>query len=306
MKIRGIYTPAITPLRQDGEIDWDGFAAILEHLVSAGVDGIVVGGTTGEYYAHSTEERLESLRRAKDIVGTRAVMVGGTGAIRTEDSIELANEVAGMGYDALLVTTPPYAQPTPRENALHALAVDRAANLPIILYNYPGRMAAEMSEEYLDRVGRSPNFCAIKESSGDINRLHMLARDYPHIQTSCGMDDQALEFFAWGAESWICAGSNFAPEAHIALWKTCVVDGDYTLGRKIMSAMLPLMRTLEQGGKFLQCIKYGCAIRGLPAGPPRAPLRDLNKDEKRSLEQVIRVMDRTVNELMAGAGKGGK
>ena len=155
-------------------------------------------------------------------------------------------------------------------------------------------------------VGRSPNFCAIKESSGDINRLHMLARDYPHIQTSCGMDDQALEFFAWGAESWICAGSNFAPEAHIALWKTCVVDGDYTLGRKIMSAMLPLMRTLEQGGKFLQCIKYGCAIRGLPAGPPRAPLRDLNKDEKRSLEQVIRVMDRTVDELMAGAGKGGK
>ena len=107
MKIRGIYTPAITPLRQDGEIDWDGFAAILEHLVAAGVDGIVVGGTTGEYYAHSTEERLESLRRAKDIVGTRAVMVGGTGAIRTEDSIELATEVAGMGYDALLVTTPP-------------------------------------------------------------------------------------------------------------------------------------------------------------------------------------------------------
>ena len=243
MKIRGIYTPAITPLRQDGEIDWDGFAAILEHLVSAGVDGIVVGGTTGEYYAHSKEERLESLRRAKDIVGTRAVMVGGTGAIRTEDAIELASEIAGMGYDALLVTTPPYAQPTPRENALHALAVDRAANLPVILYNYPGRMAAEMSEEYLDRVGRSPNFCAIKESSGDINRLHMLARDYPHIQTSCGMDDQALEFFAWGTESWICAGSNFAPEAHIALWKTCVVDGDYTLGRKIMSAMLPLMRT---------------------------------------------------------------
>ena len=65
MKIRGIFTPAITPLRQDGEIDWIGFAAILEHLVAAGVDGVVVGGTTGEYYAHSTEERLDSLRRAK-------------------------------------------------------------------------------------------------------------------------------------------------------------------------------------------------------------------------------------------------
>jgi 4-hydroxy-tetrahydrodipicolinate synthase len=212
-----------------------------------------------------------------------------------------------MRYDALLVTTPPYAQPTPRENALHALAIDRAANLPIMLYNYPGRMAAEMSEAYLDRVGRSPNFCAIKESSGDINRVHMLARDYPHIQMSCGMDDQALEFFAWGAQSWVCAGSNFAPEAHLALWQTCVVDGDFALGRRIMSAMLPLMRTLEQGGKFLQCIKYGCAVRGLPAGPPRAPLRDLNKDEKRSLAQVIAVMNRTIDRLMneAQATRGG-
>lgn len=198
MEFRGICTPAITPLDGRGRIDWDGFATILEHLVDSGVNGIIIGGTTGEYYAHSTEERLESLRRAKEIVGSRVAMIGGTGAIRTEDSVAFAEAIAGLDYDALLVTTPPYASPTPRENALHALAIDRAANLPIMLYNYPGRMAAEMSEECLDRVGRSPNFCAIKESSGDINRLHLLARDYPHIQTSCGMDDQALEFFAWG------------------------------------------------------------------------------------------------------------
>ena len=307
MEFRGIYTPAITPLAPDMSIDWDGFAAILEHLIETGVHGIVVGGTTGEYYAHSTEERIESLRRAQDIVAGRVALIGGTGAVRTKDSVELALAIRDMGYDALLVTTPPYAQPTPRENALHALAIDRAANLPIMLYNYPGRMAAEMSAEYLDRVGRSPNFCVIKESSGDINRVHMLARDYPHIQMSCGMDDQALEFFAWGAQSWVCAGSNFAPEAHLALWRTCVVEGDFVLGRRIMSAMLPLMRTLEQGGKFLQCIKYGCAVRGLPAGPPRAPLRDLNKDEKRSLAQVISVMNRTIDELMneAQSARGG-
>ena len=266
MKFRGIYTPAITPLDADGGIDWDGFATILEYLVAAWVDGIVVGGTTGEYYAHRTEERMESLRRARDIIGRRVALIGCTGAIRTEESVAFAEAVAGMGYDALLVTTPPYAQPTPRENALHALAVECAGNRPIMLYNYPGRMAAEMSEQYLDRVGRSPNFCAIKESSGDINRLHMLARDYPHIQTSCGMDDQALEFFAWGAESWVCAGSNFAPEAHIALWKTCVVEGDYALGRKIMSALLPLMRTLEQGGKFLHQSNMAARFAGCRPG----------------------------------------
>ena len=159
-----------------------------------------------------------------------------------------------------------------------------------MLYNYPGRMSVDMDEETLDRVGRSPNFMAIKESSGDINRLHMLARDYPHIGLSCGMDDQALEFFAWGAKSWVCAGSNFAPEAHVALHRACVIEGDFTKGRKIMSAMMPLMRVLEQGGKFIQCIKYGLTLRGIDAGPPRLPLKPLNKDDKRELAEVVRTM----------------
>jgi len=152
-----------------------------------------------------------------------------------------------------------------------------------------------MGEEYLDRVGRSSNFCAIKESSGDINRLHLLARDYPHIQLCCGMDDQALEFFAWGASGWVCAGSNFAPEAHVALYEACRIEGNFDKGRRIMSAMMPLMRALEQGGKFIQSIKHGVTIRGLSAGPPRKPLQPLNKDEKRQLEQVVRVMNHTIN-----------
>ena len=105
-----------------------------------------------------------------------------------------------------------------------------------MLYNYPGRTGTHMGVEFLDRVGLSKNFCGIKESSGDPNRLHMLARDYPHISLSCGMDDQALEFFAWGARSWVCAGSNFAPEAHIALYKTCAKNGDFDKGRKMSSA----------------------------------------------------------------------
>jgi 4-hydroxy-tetrahydrodipicolinate synthase len=122
----------------------------------------------------------------------------------------------------------------------------------------------------------------------------VLARDYPHIELSCGMDDQALEFFAWGARSWVCAGSNFAPEAHLALWRACVVEGDFAKGRRIMSAMLPLMRVLEQGGKFVQCIKHGLTLRGIDAGPPRLPLRPLDKDEKRELGEVIRTMNATI------------
>ena len=159
-----------------------------------------------------------------------------------------------------------------------------------------------MDEEVLDRLGRSPNFCAIKESSGDIDRLHLLARDYTHIQLACGMDDQALEYFAWGARSWVCAGSNFAPEAHIAMYQACVVEGDFDKGRRLMSAMLPLMRVLEQGGKFVQCIKHGLTLRGVDCGPPRKPLQPLNKDDKRELAEVIKTMNTTVEMILAEDG----
>jgi len=300
MRFDGIYTPIVTPHRPDHSIDRDRFADAVEHLVAAGVHGIIVAGTTGEYYAQTAEERTSLMRLAKDLIRGRVPLIAGTGAIRTEDSIWFAEQAKEIGADAILVATPPYAVPTARENALHALAVDRAANLPVMLYNYPGRMGVTMDEEYLDRVGRSPNFCAIKESSGDINRVHLLARDYPHIQLSCGMDDQALEFFAWGARSWVCAGSNFAPEAHIALWRACAVEGDFAKGRRIMSAMLPLMRVLEQGGKFVQCIKHGLTLRGIDAGPPRRPLQPLDKDEKRTLAETVKIMDAAIARIEAG------
>jgi len=291
MRFEGIYTPVVTPYHADHSIDEAGFEAAVEHLIAAGVHGIIVAGTTGEYYAQTTEERIGMMRLAKRIIGTRLPLIVGTGAIRTEDSIVFAEAARETGADALLVATPPYAYPTAREIALHALAIDRAANLPVMLYNYPGRMSVNMDAETLDRLGRSPNFCAIKESSGDPNRLHMLAREYPHIALSCGMDDQALEFFAWGARSWVCAGSNFAPEAHLALYRACAVEGDFIKGRAIMSAMLPLLSVLEQGGKFVQCIKHGLTLRGIECGPPRRPLQPLNKDDKRELADVIRTMD---------------
>lgn len=299
MKFEGIYTPVVTPHDEDGGIDREAFAAMIEHLIAAGVHGLINGGSTGEYYAQSMQERQELAAFAKEVISGRVPLIIGTGAMRLPDSIAMAETAARIGADAILISTPPYSVPTERENALNALAIDRAADLPVMLYNYPGRMGVNMGEEFLDRVGRSRNFCAIKESSGDINRVHLLARDYPHIQLSCGMDDQALEFFAWGARSWVCAGSNFLPAEHLAMWRACAVEGDFDKGRRIMSAMMPLMRVLEQGGKFIQCVKHGCEMIGNHAGPPRPPLKGLNKDDKRQLEQVVRVLKRTVAQIEA-------
>ena len=93
-----------------------------------------------------------------------------------------------------------------------------------------------------------------------------------------------------------------SPEAHLALYRVCALEGDFTKGRAIMSAMLPLMRVLEQGGKFIQCIKFGLTLRGIDAGPPRKPLQPLNKDEKRELAQVIATMDKTIAAIEGALG----
>jgi len=298
-RFEGIYTPVVTPFNDDFSVNWDALANVIDSLIEAGVHGLISGGSTGENYAQTVEERLEIARFTKDRIKGRLPLVVGTGAMLTPDSIALASGAKDMGADAILLASPPYAVPTDRENALNALAIDKAAGLPVMLYNYPGRTGTMMGEEFLDRVGRSRNFCGIKESSGDINRVHLLARDYPHIQLGCGMDDQALEFFAWGSRFWVCGGSNFLPKEHIALYNACALEGNFDKGRRIMSAMMPLMRVLEQGGKFIQTIKYGVDLNGITTGPMRPPLKGLNKDDKRALEQVVGVLKRTIAQIEA-------
>ncbi|UWQ60793.1 dihydrodipicolinate synthase family protein (plasmid) [Leisingera caerulea] len=298
-RFEGIYTPVVTPHFEDSSVNWDALADVIEYLIGAGVHGLISGGSTGENYAQTVEERIALARFTHDRLQGRLPLVVGTGAMLTSDSIALATGAKEIGADAILLASPPYSVPTDRENALNALAIDKAADLPVMLYNYPHRTGTMMGEEFLDRVGRSRNFCGIKESSGDINRVHLLARDYPHIQLGCGMDDQALEFFAWGAPFWVCGGSNFLPREHVALYNACVTQGNFAKGRRIMSAMMPLMRVLEQGGKFIQTIKHGVTMNGIAAGAMRAPLKGLNKDDKRALEQVVRVLKQKIADIEA-------
>ena len=124
MKFEGIYTPAITPHREDGSIDRDAFAAHLEYLIASGVHGIINGGSTGEYYAQSMQERLEMATLARDVTKGRTHLMVGTVAIRLEDSITMAEHAAKIGADSVLVGSPPYSVPTERENALNALAIE--------------------------------------------------------------------------------------------------------------------------------------------------------------------------------------
>ena len=290
----GIYTPVITPYRADGAIDYPGLETVIEFLVESGVHGIICGGTTGEYYAQTLQERIALIHFTQTRLAGRLPLTVGTGAIRQADSLALARCAREVGADSILIGSPPYALPTEQENALNALAIDHQADLPIMLYNYPDRMGVAMGEVFLNHVSRSGNLCGIKESSGDINRIHRLTHDYPSIRLGCGMDDQALEFLAWGARFWVCAGANFLPREHLALHRACVIEGDFTKGRQIMSAMLPLMWLLEQSGQFVQTIKQGVALAGLPSGPPRPPLKALNQANQNTLAQTIATLKTTL------------
>jgi len=291
MKFEGIYPPVITPYNEDYSINFENFREIIESLLAAGVNGLIIGGTTGEYYVQTVEERNKSIRIAKSVIADQVPMIVGVGGIRTEDCIHLGQIAKDNGADAILMNAPYYAVPTQSELAAHALAIDRAVNLPIMLYNYPVRTGTIMQREFFDRISESSNFAAIKESTGSIAQLHMLALDYPNLTLLCGMDDQALEFFAWGAKGWVCAGGNCLPREHIALYQAVACENNLGRGRKIMTAMMPFLHILEQGGKLIQAVKHACALKGLPAGTVRRPLQPLSLQEEKEIESVLATLE---------------
>ena len=299
MQFEGIYVPVITPFADDFSIHEKAYADNINRTIEAGMQGIIVGGTTGEYYAMTKQERVRTMEIAREVTQDRVPLICGVGALRTEDAEDYAREARRVGADCLLLGAPYYACPTSLELVQHCLSVERVTDLPVMLYNFPDRTNAPMDEEFMQRVSQRPNFCAIKESSGDINRLHLLARHYPHIQLCVGMDDQALEFFAWGARSWVAGASNFLPNEHYALYEACVVEKDFDKGRRIMTALLPMMKALEQGGKFVQSIKFGCELQGMAAGPVRKPLRGLTKEMRREFEVTVEVVQSSVATILA-------
>jgi len=286
VKFEGIYTPAVTPLDQTGQIDRAGFAAVLESLIEAGVHGIIVGGSTGEYYAQSSQERFELAAYAREVIGTRLPLIIGTGATRTEDSVEYAKAAKEIGADAILVSSPPYALPTERENAVHALTVDRAANLPIMLYNYPARMGVMMGEEYFSRLGKSRNVIAIKESSGNLEKVMQLIREVKHgFQVLVGSAPTLWPSLLMGATGAILAYANAAPYSTIAIWEAYRTREEAAgLDWQNRIARASSLVTVKYG---IPGLKHAMDLNGYYGGPPRLPLTVPTPEAKREIEAAF-------------------
>ena len=287
MRFEGIYTPIITPFANNGEIDWDVYAEVIDWQIENGVAGVIVGGSTGEFYALSKEERIQQFKFAAERINNRVEFMAGVNDIRVDECLNISMAAVDAGAKSLLVAAPPYSLPSEEELAHHVITIAKATELPIMLYNYPGRTGVEMGEDFLSIVAKNPLVAAIKESSGDYSRLPLLSNNYPSIELAVGGEEQVLEFAAWGAKSWVCATANFFPSECVQLMDILGKQSDFEKGRALMSAFMPLMQALEQGGKFLQCVKLGCEQQGRPGGKVRLPLLPIEDTLKKEMISVI-------------------
>jgi 4-hydroxy-tetrahydrodipicolinate synthase len=287
----GIMTVVTTPFDDKGEIDFGVLKRHLHFLLEQGVHWIVPGGTTGEYCAQTTEERKKVMTFVAKEVRGKVRLAAGTNSARPAETLELSSHAEGLGYEALMLAAPYYSLPSGHELTEHYRYIASHTSLPIILYNFPARTGVEMDSAFLTAGSDIPAVCAIKESSGSFARMleHITSFD-KRFQRNCGADDQAVDGFLWGARSWIAGASNFLPAEHVTLYQACVVKKDFLLGQKLMHAMLPLFYLLEQGGKYLQFVKYGCESAGIPVGHTRRPLLGLSPEAKRRFDKLYKAV----------------
>lgn len=287
MRFEGIYTPIITPFQDTGAIDWDLYAQVIEWQIENGVAGIIIGGSTGEFYALSKAERIDQFEFASQRINGRVEFMAGVNAMLVDECLEIAAAAKNAGAQSLLVAAPPYSLPSEAELATHVLKIADAIGLPIMLYNYPGRTGVEMGEEFLTAISKNPLIVAIKESSGDYSRIPFLVHNFPNIELIVGGEEQVLEFAAWGSKAWVCASGNFFPAECVKFMDIVGKQSDLVLGKRIMSAFMPLMSALEQGGKFLQGVKFGCEQQGRPGGMVREPLLPMDDALKKNMVKIV-------------------
>lgn len=279
MKLSGVMPALITPFDANNKIDFKAFEKLLTHLREAGVTGWVPNGSTGEYFSQSREERRDVLQFVGEFARPGEILIAGTNAPATREVIEQTAMARDIGYDTVLLAPPFYTRPTQAELIKHYEAVLGAVDVSLVLYSYPAKDGSDISFELMDHFADNPRVIGIKESSGVLQRAIDIASRYEgKIQLVSGSDDIALDFMFWGAESWICGPSNCMAKA------CCDLDRTYKAGelgkaREMMKTLYRAMNILESG-KFVQKIKYGCELQGLPVGQCRAPLGELTSEEK--------------------------
>lgn len=279
MNINGILVPIVTPFNTNGDVDTQTLTQLVDSFIDKGVAGIVACGTTGEYYTFSDKERELVLTTIAEAAKGKVTLIAGINSLSTDNSIELAHQAKALGYDGLMLSAPPYSLPEQDGVIAHFEKVADASELPIVMYNFPARVGVSIEFDTVAHLAKHPNIVGVKESSGDFSHaLRMLQANFENFDVVCGCDDQPVDFFFWGAKSWIAGAANVFPEEQVALFNA-TQQGDWDKAKQIMSEIYPAIHSMESGN-YNQKAKAGCLKGSVDVGSVRVPLTDMPADEK--------------------------
>lgn len=286
---RGVLSALVTPMKANEDIDYDTLASFADHLLKRGVHGLILLGSTGEYYALGPLEREQVLKVTLETAGGRAPVIAGTNAGSTRDVIAFSRQAETLGCAGVMLAPPYYSLPRPEELFAHFRAINNAIGIPIMLYNYPGRTGVDMSPEFIERLASLKNVRYVKESTGEMPRItELIRRCGDRIGVFCGCDTIALESLMIGAIGWVGGVVNVLPQSHVKLYELASAKQDYSAARKLFFRMLPTLELMEGGGKYTQFVKAGCRLMSHDVGPPRRPLLQATPAECAQLRLALK------------------
>jgi 4-hydroxy-tetrahydrodipicolinate synthase len=290
---RGVATALITPLRDD-KIDYTALERLIERQINAGIDALVIGGTTAEAATLSDDERYELFRAAREMIRGRCRLIYGTGTNDTRVAVRHTEYASSLGCDGVLVVTPYYNRGTAEGVARHYEAIADASGAPVLLYNVPSRTGVNLSLDTLRRLAEHENIIGIKEASDSLDRLVAIS-GIDGLALYSGNDSQIYPVLSLGGLGVISVISNLYPEKTMDICKSYFANNKQN-SLKAQQSLLPIINAL-----FLETnpapIKYAMATKGLCLPDMRLPMWIPTKETQRKIDEAIRALEeaQTIN-----------
>jgi len=282
---KGVITALITPLR-DGKVDEAAFTQLLERQIGAGIHGVVPMGTTGESASLTADEHKQVVELCVRAAAGRVRVIAGAGSSATDKAIDLVRFAKTVGADGALVVTPYYNRPSQAGLAQHFEAIAEAVQLPLLLYNVPGRTGVDLANETVARLAAHPNVVGIKDATGDLSRVSwMRANIGGQFDLISGDDPSYLGYHAQGGVGVISVSSNVAPEAMVAMHEAAAA-GDYATARDWQDRLIGLHKALFLDNSPAPT-KYALSRLGLCSEEMRLPLSLTSDAVKPAIDRAM-------------------
>lgn len=285
--LTGSIVALVTPMLADGNVDYPALRKLIDWHIAEGTDCIGVVGTTGESPTVSVQEHCEIIRVAVEQAKKRVPIMAGCGSNCTAEAIELARFAKSVGADCQLQVVPYYNKPTQEGQYLHFKAIAEAVDLPMVLYNVPGRSVADMTVETVLRLTRVPGIVGIKEATGNIDRAQWLIREAPEsFAIYSGDDPTAVALMLCGGHGNISVTANVAPRLMHELCEAALA-GDVKRAMEIQFKLMPLHMNLFVEANPIP-VKWAVARMGMCGGTLRLPMTELTAANMPVVEAALR------------------